>query len=73
VLRLITKRPLGIIILVATELILAYISIGAGVERMRSLWKIIRFAAFAFPFLIPLLLFVISHFIITLDSYIINL
>lgn len=35
-LRLITKRPLGIKIAVAAELILAYISIGAGLELLRD-------------------------------------
>jgi len=35
-LRLLTKRPLGIKIAVAAELILAYISMGAGVELVRD-------------------------------------
>lgn len=35
-LRLITKRPLGIKIVVMAQLILAYISIGAGVELVRD-------------------------------------
>jgi hypothetical protein len=75
VLRLITKRrPRGIIILVAADLIIVYISIGAGLELVRDpSGKIIRSVAFAFPFLIPPLLFVISHLIMTLDSYIISL
>ena len=35
-LRLLTKRPLGIKIVVAAELVLAYISIGAGMELVRD-------------------------------------